>query len=281
MKVSQTDAMAANKLVHTAISKTYNTSPHFRPENKKNVEKIISELRAQLKTKEAKKRLLDMGCGTGFILSLAHNKFDELHGVDITEAMMSQVDLSSGNIQLHLSAAEKTPFAENHFDMVTAYSFIDHLAEVKPFLQEVHRVLKTGGIFYADLNPNRKYWDYLFELDAQADHSSYSAIVKREIENVVHNDNLLAKETGLSTEVVVQCEPTKSFRRGFLAAELEETAKAIGFSKCEFVLTWFMGQGVVMHQESFAAAESIEKHLRHISPASDFLFKYLRLVFQK
>ncbi|HUP58635.1 MAG TPA: class I SAM-dependent methyltransferase [Bdellovibrionota bacterium] len=284
--ITDKEAIEANIAVHTAVSHRYNQSPHFREENREKVRTLLSTLRERLRTAGDRKRLLDMGCGTGFILSIAHPFFDELHGIDVTDAMIKQVDLSPGNIKTHISPAEKTPFAEGHFDFVTAYSFMDHLADIGPFLAEVYRVLKPGGIFYADLNPNRAYWDYLFNLDAggvpdAGPADSFSPVVRREIENVVHNDALLAAETGLSESLIAACESTKQYRRGFSRAEFGSLAKSLGFRKSEFTLDWFMGQGPVMHQVSFEAARTVDTFLRQISPASDHLFKYLRVVLEK
>lgn len=275
--ISQEKAIKANQLVHTSVSHRYNQSPHFRPENKEKVRKVLTDLS---KRAPSRKRLLDMGCGTGFILSLAHDLFDELHGVDVTEAMIKQVDLSPGNIKTHIAKAEATPFPDQHLDMVTAYSFIDHLADIEPFLAEVYRVLKPGGIFYSDLNPNRAYWNYLFKID-EFRSGQYSAIVEREITNVVHNDKLLVDETGLPEDVVLACESTKNLRRGFSPTEVTELANKIGFSQCEFTLDWFMGQGPTMHQVSFEAAQIVDNYLRSVSPASDVLYKYLRIVLIK
>lgn len=275
--ISQEKAIQANQLVHTSVSQRYNESPHFRKENKEKVKGVIKQLMSRLPSNQ---RLLDMGCGTGFILSLAHDLFAELHGVDVTEAMINQVDLSPGNIKTHISKAESTPFSNGYFDMVSAYSFIDHLADIEPFLKEVYRVLKPGGIFYSDLNPNRGYWDYLFNLEDKRT-GQFSAIVEREILNVVHNDKLLVEETGLPEDVVQACESTKNLRRGFCPKEVSSLAKSIGFKSAEFKLDWYMGQGPVMHEVSFEAAEIVDNYLRKISPASDFLYKYLRIVLVK
>src|SRR2546422_198473 len=68
--------------------------------------------------------LLDLGCGTGFIIDLARDLFDEIHGVDVTPAMLARIDLSRGNITLHNTNAERLPFDGAVFDVVTGYSFL-------------------------------------------------------------------------------------------------------------------------------------------------------------
>ena len=69
-------------------------------------------------------RLLDVGCGAGFVIELLADTFDEIHGIDPTRAMLDQVDASAGNITLHEGIAESLPFEDGTFDLVTAYSVL-------------------------------------------------------------------------------------------------------------------------------------------------------------
>ena len=131
----------ANIAVHTAMASTYASSePHFRPENQKKVRAKLERLR-----RASGPRLLDVGCGTGFIIGLARDLFAEIHGVDATPAMLERVDRSSGNITLHRGLAEALPFPDGYFDAVSAYSFIHHVSDYAEVLREMHRVLRPGG----------------------------------------------------------------------------------------------------------------------------------------
>jgi hypothetical protein len=38
---------------------------------------------------------------------------------------------------------------------------------------------------------------------------------------------------------------------------------------------WFLGQGAVMHGQSFADAAVVDAYLRRVSPLADHLFKYV------
>ena len=79
----------ANIDYHTKLVKIYEKSqPHFRPENQKKIKKLL-KLFAQ---KTGGKELLDLGCGTGFILELAHPYFKKLVGIDITPAMLKAAE---------------------------------------------------------------------------------------------------------------------------------------------------------------------------------------------
>ena len=106
-ELNQDEILEANRVVHSnlAISGEYEKSPHFLPENKQRVLQILTELRGSI-SNGGETRLLDMGCGTGFILHLASPIFDKLHGIDITNEMMEKVDLSLGNIEISNCLAE-------------------------------------------------------------------------------------------------------------------------------------------------------------------------------
>jgi len=279
--VSRDEAIKANIYVHAFLANAgeYNKSPHFRPENQEKVRNILLRLTAECREK---KRVIDFGCGTGFMINLMRDLFDEVHGIDITQDMMKQVDLSSGNVTLHESIAESTPFAAEMFDFATAYSFMDHLVDYRVFLQEAYRVLKQGGTLYSDLNPNR---DFIMAIAGVEKLASgvlpVTPIVSREIQGALHNGEHYQEHYGMNAELLEQAEPIKTHDKGFCAVEVLETARDIGFSSCRVEFEWFLGQAKVMHEQSHADAGTIERYLNAILPVSSYLFKYLRFILIK
>lgn len=278
---SQDEAIQANIYVHAFLANSgeYNKSPHFRPENQDKVRAILLRL---LGGRRPDAKAIDFGCGTGFLIHLMRDLFQEIHGVDITLDMMKQVDVSSGNVFLHESLAENTPFPENTFDFATAYSFMDHLRDYKAFLREAYRVLKPGGIFYADLNPNR---DFILAIaDAETRSNGLiptTSIVTREIQGAIHNGEYYQQNFGLDADMLEKAEPIKTRDKGFDSAEVLSAAQEIGFSECRVEFEWFLGQAKVMHEQSPADAETVEKYLNSVMPISSQLFKYLRFVLVK
>ena len=267
----------ANILVHTAMAATYDASePHFKPENKAVVRKHLEHLR--LRTGP---RLLDVGCGTGFVIGLARNLFSEIHGVDITQAMLDRVDRSSGNITLHRSIAEKMPFPDNHFDAAAAYSFIHHLTDYAEVLREVHRVLRPGGAFYVDLDPNKLFWKAIEEARTRLGPDPPSDIVAREIDSVLHTDDRVQREFGIPAETFNLAEHYKDIKGGIDGQEFRARALAIGFSSCQVGHYWYLGQGAVLHGQSAEAAATVESYLLRSLPVSAPLFKYLRFFLVK
>ncbi|APV49653.1 hypothetical protein BWI17_08160 [Betaproteobacteria bacterium GR16-43] len=267
----------ANILVHTKMAATYNKNePHFKPENQAVVRKHLEALRAKTGPK-----LLDVGCGTGFVINLAKDLFGEIHGVDITQAMLDQVDKSGGNITLHRSVAEKTPFADNTFDAASAYSFIHHLTDYAEVLKEVHRVLKPGGAFYIDLDPNKLFWQAMAAAEKSAALDKPSDIVQREIASVMHTDDRVEEEWGIPAETFNLAENYKDLQGGIDGAELRAAALKIGFKSCDVGYYWYLGQGAILHGQSAADAATVENFLTRALPASAPLFKYVRFLLVK
>lgn len=273
--------LSANIQVHAYLANAgeYQKSPHFRPENQEKIRAIVRRLSADLQGRPGNK-VVDFGCGTGFLIDLMHDLFSEVHGVDITQDMMKHVNLRGGKVRLHECQAEKTPFPDNHFEFATAYSFMDHLFDYRDFLREAHRVLKPGGVFYADLNPNRAFIQAI-EQAALAGAAGLSGIVEREILGALHNGTYYEQNFGLNATLLEAAEPIKSNDKGFDAAEVIAVARELGFASCRFECEWFLGQANVMHQQSMEDAATIEKYLLSVLPVSSRLYKYLRFVFVK
>lgn len=281
--MSNKNTLEANITVHSALANAgeYDKSPHFREENKAKVFNVLKNLISKTPSKD-KTIALDMGCGTGFILHMLSPIVEHVHGVDITDDMMKHVDLSMGNISLKNSVAEKTGFDSDSFDLVTAYSFLDHLEDYKKVLEEAFRVLKAGGIFYSDLNPNRDF-AYLMK-DIESSHPNdqeLSFSISREIKGMLHNGAYYEENFGIDEDVLIQAEPQKSYKNGFEFNEVKEAAYSIGFKEVNIEFDWFLGQGVLMNSDTSVDLSTINTYLQEMLPATKHLYKYLRFVFVK
>ena len=282
MTISDRETAAdANIQVHSALANSgeYNKSPHFRPENLKKVRAVVEKI-VDSHLSNKKGRLLDIGCGTGFMINLTHDLFTKIDGIDITLDMMKQVDLSPGNIELHESMAETTPFDKDSFDMVSAYSFLDHVVSYEEIFREAFRVLKSGGVFYSDLNPNMLFSETMQKIEQQR-HENLPHIIKREISGMLHNGEYYQENFGIDKDTLAAAEPIKSLDRGFDPYKVMETAKELGFSKSYFEVDWYLGQAQVMHERPSGENEIVESFLRSALPATINLFKYLRFVLVK
>lgn len=83
-------------------------------------------------------KILDVGCGTGFVSQLYPN-FD-IVGIDTSIEMLRRNPYTTVR-----AAAEALPFPDNHFDWVICRSLLHHLERPAVGLQEMVRVLKPKG----------------------------------------------------------------------------------------------------------------------------------------
>lgn len=84
---------------------------------------------------------LDIACGTGLstkaLLEIATN----VYGTDSSQEMLNFASLHD-KIQYSIASAEKQPFANNKFDLITVGSGV-HWFNIDRFLMEVNRLLKS------------------------------------------------------------------------------------------------------------------------------------------
>jgi ubiquinone/menaquinone biosynthesis C-methylase UbiE len=266
----------ANIEVHTRMADSYNAQePHFRPENQAKVRAVLTRLAEQC----GGGRLLDIGCGTGFILKIAEPLFRELYGVDLTPAMLGKVERSA-KVQISNASAESLPFAANSFDLVSAYSFIHHVEDALQVLREACRVLKPGGICYVDLEPNKHFWSAMERLPV-SEVERLPAMMRKAYDSVVATDARVQAQFGIDKNVFNRAEYGKAVLGGVDAEAMCAAAPQLGFKSCAVRYEWFLGQADIMHGRSIGEAEKIESYLREIAPLSNHLFKYVQLIFVK
>jgi SAM-dependent methyltransferase len=102
------------------------------------VEEICREM------KDARARILDVGCGTGANLELLA-QYGDAEGVDISVDALEFCRARGLQQQVRLGAAETLPYEDGSFDLVTALDVVEHLDDDVGGLKEMRRVLKPGG----------------------------------------------------------------------------------------------------------------------------------------
>ena len=269
--------LEANIRYHSKLVETYDqTQPHFRPEN---VIQVRTRIEKFAKTTGGK-RLLDLGCGTGFILSLAHLCFEEVYGVDIAREMLVKAasklrEQKVNNAVLLRASSDVLPFPESYFDVASAYGFLHHLPSLLPTFREVYHVLKDGGIFYTDLDPNYYFWDSMNSLPSdgsipellEIERKSVCDMIK-EVQNIVGND--------LDNDTIKTAEYLKT-KGGFKEEVVKKLLCKAGFKDVHYEYTWYWQQGRVIRDLSLDAAIYFENHLRCALPTTRHFFKYIRI----
>jgi SAM-dependent methyltransferase len=106
------------------------------------LESFLERVIPNLKSPIANPKILDVGCGTGGNLEMLE-KFGAAEGVDVSDDALEFC--KSKGLKVHKGLAEKLPFADESFDVVTALDVVEHLDDDVAGLREMHRVLKAGG----------------------------------------------------------------------------------------------------------------------------------------
>jgi SAM-dependent methyltransferase len=263
------EVIEANRRVHSSLilSGEYQKSPHRSPESIRRVQSILSEINP------SKKPLvhLDVGCGDGFIFE-CRPKHWVSHGIDATPEMLQACTSNHPDVKLQLGYAEKLPFKDASFDVVTCYSFLDHLESTGGFYAEAIRVLKPGGIFYFGLNPNRDFYIALMRV-AQL---KLSKILQNQIDlplesqKAFDDGHYYEKNFGIDKKDLSLCEPGKSITKGL--SPLEESAKleSLGIDQIEFKYEW------IVQQHRLGA--DVIKNLIDFLPFTSACFKYFDLM---
>ena len=97
----------------------------------------------------AGRRVLDVGCGNGYVLSRYAREGAEVFGVDLTDAAVSlcrkRFEFMGLTGDFRRANAEALPFPDATFDCVTSMGVLHHTPGTEAAVAEVHRVLKPGG----------------------------------------------------------------------------------------------------------------------------------------
>jgi len=273
------ETIDANIAVHSALANSYNAiEPHFKPESIKRVEDIILEIIPD----HSEVKALDLGCGTGFIINILKKYVNEIIGVDVTQAMLDRVD-KSGTVKIKLIKSDTgtVNLTNNYFDIATAYSFLDHLYDIKPTVQKAYDSLKKGGKFYADLSPNFYFWKAIKELNTNV---TYEQVLQREVNAVLNKGEEIELQFGIKKEIFELAEHQKHIKGGLIEEELDDLLREVGFTQIKFIYHWFVGQAQIMNDETLQKdirhelASIIHKTLYKSLPISRNLFKYVGFI---
>jgi SAM-dependent methyltransferase len=106
------------------------------------------------------RRILDLGCGTGFFLA----ELDALHpgavGLDISHAMLLVSNRYVPRARLVTADAEKLPFRPGAFEVVFCKGSLHHTRDHVGFLGHCRRALRDGGrlVMSEPCNDNPLIW---------------------------------------------------------------------------------------------------------------------------
>ncbi|MGC8837726.1 MAG: methyltransferase domain-containing protein [Anaerolineae bacterium] len=131
------------------------TSPRLRQRAREEHQRTLRQVeiiwRAQ-RRREAPPRLLDVGCGAGFLLDAARELGWAVQGVELSPfaAERARQDLGLPVVQGELAEAG---FPAGHFDIVVMRELLEHVPDPLALLREARRVLREEGVLFVQV-PN-------------------------------------------------------------------------------------------------------------------------------
>jgi 2-polyprenyl-6-hydroxyphenyl methylase/3-demethylubiquinone-9 3-methyltransferase len=98
--------------------------------------------------------VLDLGCGGGFMAEALSRRGAAVVGIDPAEKAIA-IARSHGasqnrSIKYLVGVGETLPLADGSMDYVVCVDVLEHVADLGQVINEVHRVLRPGGVFLFD-----------------------------------------------------------------------------------------------------------------------------------
>lgn len=88
-------------------------------------------------------KILDVGCGPGFLLSALNERWDR-YGADVSQTALEHC---SKYAKVFCGKLPELGFDDDTFDVVVMNHVIEHLSQPLEYMLEVRRILKGGGVF--------------------------------------------------------------------------------------------------------------------------------------
>lgn len=142
--------------------------------------------------------ILDVGCGTGGMLKLITDKYQNIkaYGIDLSDEMIKIARKKlSNDVKLSVGDSECLPFLDNNFDVIICMESFHHYPNPSSVLQEFKRVLKPNGILLIcdmwRIFPIRNIMSFFMKFLNTGDVKIYS---KKEIIDFINNAGFINVE---------------------------------------------------------------------------------------
>ncbi len=109
----------------------------------------IQRTKYQMVTKNlpsGRKRILDLGCGTGMFLEELSSRAEFVVGVDASPEMLKVAKGRAREVALVRADADALPFVDGSFDAVVSVTLLQNMPDPAATVGAVARVLRSGGV---------------------------------------------------------------------------------------------------------------------------------------
>jgi 2-polyprenyl-6-hydroxyphenyl methylase/3-demethylubiquinone-9 3-methyltransferase len=203
------------------------------------------------------RRLLDVGCGGGFLCEeFARIGFD-VTGIDPSSLKAAKAHAAQNclRIDYQKARAEALPFGDSSFDYVSCCDVLEHVDNVNETIAEIARVLKPGGLFFYDtINRTLLSWLVVIKIAQDWKGTAWEAPNSHEWKRFVKPSELnsIMKANGLAMQKNKGIGPGNSLpvcgkairQRAKGEITRYEMAARMGFEKNDRVAVSYMGFAV-------------------------------------
>jgi ubiquinone/menaquinone biosynthesis C-methylase UbiE len=142
------------------FSKTYEDARH------EGYHRLIDDLEVAVAQRYCGGAILEVGCGTGLILSRLAARATLPVGVDLSSGMLSHA--AGKHLRVAQASAELLPFADGTFDSIFSFKVLAHVKAIRTALAEMARITKDGGHLILEFY-NRRSIRYAIKVLKQPD----------------------------------------------------------------------------------------------------------------
>ena len=140
------------KSIHTAVREQFSQHANYYAQSSAHATGDTLDVILDFAEPKGTERTLDIATGTGFTAFKLAPQVAHVVATDLTPEMVAKAaelarETAIKNVAFSVAAAESLPFADASLDLVTCRIAPHHFQEVRAFLMEVHRVLRTDGLF--------------------------------------------------------------------------------------------------------------------------------------
>ncbi|WP_340122056.1 class I SAM-dependent methyltransferase [Methylobacter svalbardensis] len=124
------------------------------------------------------KSFLEIGCGTGFVISAISKRFPEtrLSGSEYLEEGLVYARQRVPGTEFTQMDARQIPY-ESELDAIGAFDVLEHIEDDETVLQQIYKALKSDGIVFITVPQHRWLWSSVDE---------YACHVRRYSANELH-----------------------------------------------------------------------------------------------
>lgn len=201
----------------------------LRHESKAKSPWVINKIKMHFEVSSSTK-VLDVGCGGGFLSNELAKAGFNVTGTDIAEDSIKVAALydTTKSVKYIAADAYHLPFDDNSFDVLTAMDFLEHVEDPQGVIKEFSRVLKPGGIFiFHTFNRNIlayiviiKFVEWFVKNTPKNMHILRLFITPKELQNYCLNANMQSQEM-IGIKPVFSTIPIKNFFTGVVTPNMK------------------------------------------------------------